>query len=269
MEFIGEIIKGYNISKEITESNKVCEHCGKPYKQAKISVIIGGKKGQSVVCTEPNCNCLEVIKQKEKERKERERIERLKNERLQELFTNSLMTPYFKLKTFDKLKNDANVEKAKDFVRYFAPRQSEGIQMIGNIGTGKTTILAAICNELLKNGYKCLFTTFSELLSRFTNHSSYNAGSITDLLNWLTEFDFVCLDDIGREAYTDKRKEIAFQIIDTLLNYRVVVAFTANPEMIEKLKQIPEMYAALDRLREMCPTRYEFRGKSLRGKVTL
>ncbi|MBO7735036.1 MAG: ATP-binding protein [Methanobrevibacter sp.] len=268
MELISNV-KNISYEKEVTESEMVCEHCGKPYKQVKISFIMDGLKHNPKIFNEPVCRCIEIITEKEKEKREQERLEKLKNERLQELFTNSLITPYFKMKTFERIEQNYNTEQAIKYVRDFIPFYSNGIQMIGNVGTGKTTLLAAICNELLKNGYKCLFTTFSELLSRFTSHSSNNAGSITDLLNWLIEFDFVCLDDIGREAYTDKRKEIAFQIIDTLLNYRVVVAFTANPEMIEKLKQIPEMNAALDRLREMCPIKYEFRGKSLRGRNIL
>lgn len=261
-----EPIKNYNVTKEVTESTKKCEHCGKPYKDIKISVIMGGIKREPQYFTEPDCNCLEQIKKQEEEKRELESFERLKTKRLQELFNNSLITPYFKTKTFENLTNNENLERCKQYAREFNPETSKGIQMIGNIGTGKTTLLAAICNELLKNGYKCLFTTLSDLLGKFTNYSSNNAGNITDLLQWLTEFDFVCLDDIGRETYTDKRKEVAFQIIDTLLNYRVITAFTANPEMIEKLKQIPEMNAALDRLKEMCPIKYEFRGKSLRGK---
>ena len=93
-----------------------------------------------------------------------------------------------------------------------------------------------------------------------------NSGDITELLQWLAAFDFVVLDDIGRETYTDKRKENVFRIIDTLMNYKVVTAFTANPEMIVKLKTIPELNAALDRLKDMCPIKFEFRGESYRGK---
>lgn len=261
-----ESIKNCNVEREVTESTQKCEYCGKPYKDIKISVIMGGVKREPRYFTEPDCDCLEKKKKQEEEQRELESLERLKTTRLQELFNNSLITPYFKTKTFENLKSNENTENCKKYAKEFNPSVSQGIQMIGNIGTGKTTLLAAICNELLKNGYKCLFTTLSDLLGKFTSHSSNNSGNITELLQWLIEFDFVCLDDIGRETYTDKRKEIAFQIVDTLLNYKVVTAFTANPEMIEKLKQIPEMNAALDRLKEMCPIKYEFRGMSLRGK---
>ena len=137
--------------------------------------------------------------------------------------------------------------------------------MVGKVGTGKTTLLAAICNELMEKGYSCLFTTFSSLLDKFSRYSYENAGDITPLVNWLVSFDFVVLDDLGRETYTDKRKETAFRIIDALLNYKVVTAFTANPEMLTKLKVIPEWNATLDRLKEVCKYHFEFKGDSLRG----
>ena len=180
-----------------------------------------------------DCKCLDRIK----EQKEEERKEQIRAKHLEELFNNSLMSPFFQDKKFENLQNTEHTAKCRKYAFLFDPKKSKGIQMIGNIGTGKTTLLAAICNRLLSDGYKCLFTTFSDLLGKFTQYSSTNAGDITKLLYWLTEFDFVCLDDIGRETYTDKRKEIAFQIIDRLLNYKVVTAFTANPEMIEKLKK--------------------------------
>lgn len=262
MELIKDVVQKDDIvEKIITESSRKCEHCGKPYKDVKMTINMFGKKRNPILITEPDCNCLQLIEERQKQ----ERKEELKAVRLQQLFTNSLMTPYFQTKKFENLKKNDIVIKCQKYADDFFPN-IKGLQMIGNIGTGKTTILAAICNKLLEKGYKCLFTTFSDLLGKFTSHSNANAGNITDLLKWLSEFDFVCLDDIGRETYTDKRKEIGFQIIDTLLNYRVTTAFTANPEMIEKLKQIPEMWAALDRLKEMCPIKFEFRGESMRGK---
>ena len=86
--------------------------------------------------------------------------------------------------------------------------------MVGRYGVGKTAILAAVCNELMINGHTCLFTTLSALLDKFSSYSFNNSGDITGLLMWLIKFDFIVLDDIGREAYTDKRQEIVFRIID-------------------------------------------------------
>lgn len=254
-----ELIKD-SLNNLAQESNKqYCPYCGKEYKLFEFTVF--QTKKMKRYC--PDCNCQELEEQKENQQKR----EDLKNKHLQKLFDNSMISPIFKDKRFSNL--NSNIESAiftecKKYVLEFVPKKSKGMQMIGSIGTGKTTLLAAICNELIQKDYKCLFTTLSSLLDKFSKYSHDNNGDIAPLLHWLCEFDFVVLDDIGRETYTDKRKETVFRIIDTLLNYKVVTAFTANPEMISKLKKIPELEAALDRLQGICELKFEFKGKSLR-----
>lgn len=248
-------------------NEKVCPYCGKPWFYGEIVSILHPEKKR--VLHHPSCDCEERIQRqqntltlnKEVEERRREKLRNEKNKR----FDNSMITPLFRQKTFESLEQTNEVKQCQEYAKTFNPSTSQGIQMIGNVGTGKTTLLAAICNYLLSEGYTCLFTTLSALLDKFSKYSYDNAGDISGLLNWLTAYDFVVLDDIGREAYTDKRKEISFRIIDALLNQQVITAFTANPEMIEKLKNIPEWEATIDRLKEMCPLKFEFRGKSLRG----
>ena len=250
-----------NTIKNQTELPK-CPFCGKSYIWFIKEINFGNTK-KTLKVPVKDCNCDELREQEAKIKRQ----EQYKANKLEALFDNSMMTPLFKEKTFNNLNPTQELNKCKEYVKEFNPRISKGIQMIGKIGTGKTTLLAAICNELLKEGYKCLFTTFSDLLDKFSEYSYQNAGNIKSLLNWLTEFDFIVLDDIGREAYTDIRKELAFRIIDTILNYKVVVAFTANPEMLLKLKKINELDAMIDRLKEICPIKFVFNGESLRGKA--
>lgn len=240
------------------EQMKKCPHCGKSF------VWFDRKlKNINIHIQVPDCNCVEEIEK----RKKFEAIEAAKKERLARLFENSMMTPFFKEKTFDKLNSSKeHFSRCYQYAQKFHPLTATGIQMIGGVGTGKTTLLAAICNELIKQGFSCLFTTLSSLLDKFSKYSYDNAGDISPLLNWLTEFDFIVLDDIGRETYTEKRKETAFRIVDTLLNYKKITAFTANPEMINKLKNIPEWAATLDRLKDTCGILLQFEGSSMRGK---
>ena len=128
-------------------------------------------------------------------------------------------------------------------------------------------MLAAVCNDLLGRGYNCLFITMSALMEKFTKYSFDNNGDILGLLMWLVKFDFIVIDDIGRENYTDRRKEIAFRIVDTILNYQVTAAFTANPESIARLSKIDEWGAVLDRLKDICAMQIKFNGESLRGRA--
>ena len=242
-----------------------CKHCGKPFKPAKFTLpeFLAQAKGYNeIVHYFPDCDCEEKLRAEQ----ERKREAQQKQEALNKRIENSLITPHFKKKKFENLTQTEEVIYCKNYADNFVKASSKGIQMIGNVGTGKTTLLAAICNELIEKGYACLFTTFSELLENFLSYSSANSGNIADKLKWLTEYDFVVLDDIGRESYnTERKKEIAFRIIDTLLNYEIITCFSANPEMIEKLKGMPEQKAMIDRLKDICPNKLTFRGESLRG----
>lgn len=257
------------LSNTTTDSGKKCPHCGKPYRHSEKKYRVGHDI-RTIHFEDARCECEEIIrKRKEEEHRIEKEIQRNK-EKTAKLFDNSMMTPFFREKKFGNLIETQEIKRCKEFADNFIPNKSKGIQMFGEPGTGKTTALAAVCNELIERNFNCLFTPLSTLLDKFSSFSYKNSGDVTELLKWLVAFDFVVLDDIGRESYTDKRKENVFRIIDTLMNYKVVTAFTANPNMIAKLKAIPELEAALDRLKEMCPERFEFKGESYRGKnITL
>lgn len=249
----------------LEKETQKCIFCGKEYVATliKLPESLAKQLGKTEIKNyHPACHC-ETDYEAELEKQE---IARQKQEALNKRFSNSLMTPFFRKKVFENLKPTKEIEYCKNYVENFDKSTSKGIQMIGDVGTGKTTLLAAICNELINKGYTCLFTTFSELIESFLTFSSTNSGDITNKLNWLTNFDVVVLDDVGRESYnTERKKEISFRIIDTLLNYEIITCFSANPEMIERLKNIPEQRAALDRLKDMCPNKLSFKGESLRG----
>lgn len=248
-----------------------CKYCGKEYIIKEFKVFEGKPEEKITRLEVPACNCIELQEQRRKSAAE----EKEKKERLDKLFENSLITPYFKKKTFENLQKKAveygNEKELKQLKKYAIDFNSQldkipGIFLIGKPGTGKTSMLAAVCNELIPRGFNCLFITFSALIEKFTKYSFEHNGDIYQLLMWLVKFDFVVIDDIGRENYTDRRKEIAYRIIDTLLNYEVPAGFTANPEMLERLRKIEDWGAVLDRLKDICGLAINFKGESVRGR---
>lgn len=258
MNKISEILNKDNILKP--EKMLKCRYCGKPYVWFDKDI-----KFKKIHVQVPDCDCIEKI---ERQREQAALAER-KREKQKQLFENSMMAPFFQEKTFSALKKSEHYDFCKNYAANFNLNNSKGMRLTGGVGTGKTTLLAAICNDLMKQGYTCLFTTFSELLDKFGTFSYEHAGDITPLLNWLVSFDFVVLDDLGRENYTERRKEIAFRIIDKLLNYKIITAFTANPEMLQRLQKMPEWKAILDRLKDTCPILLQFKSNSMRGQECL
>ena len=242
------------------EELQVCKYCGKQYTWFEKEFL----QGKKIKVQVPTCNCRELEEKRKKAEKEAIR----KKEILARKFENSLITPFFKEKTFDKLQKNKQYSILYKYAKEFsADKHNKGLLLTGSVGTGKTTMLAAVCNDLLARGFNCLFITFSSLLDKFSQYSYENAGDISTLLNWLVKFDFIVIDDIGRENYTDRRKEIAFRIVDTLLNNKVTVAFTANPENLTKLSKISEWGAILDRFNDICIDEIQFTGESLRGRA--
>lgn len=162
-----------------------CQHCGKPY-EMKAFTVLGITKKLWVA----QCNCIDKLAEKQKRstdtKKKKKRI-------LEKKFKNSMMTPLFKEKNFALLDSSEMKSKCIDYVKAFKPHSSTGLSLIGNVGTGKTTLLACICNELMQKGYNCLFTQLIDLLDKFsTARRSSDERAEEKLLNWLLEFDFVC-----------------------------------------------------------------------------
>lgn len=259
-----ELLNRPKIKNRALLPNQKCPYCGENYKWLNEFTDIAV----------PNCECEKKIAEEEaKQNQERERLIKLQREQeklkleLENRIRESRITPKMKDFTFDTLSENKEILKQLEiYANEFQPKNSKGLCLIGNVGTGKTASLSAIVNRLLENGFKCLILTFQELLNLHKNYSQDHYSETGGFLNWLKSFDFIVLDEISRWKYTDSNKDIAFSIINTLLNEKVVTAFTANPDSLGILSKEKDLEPTIDRLREMCPVTYQFRGSSLRGK---
>lgn len=253
---------------------KKCSICGKEYKA--MPVIIGGRELNNLEI--PQCDCeYKRFEEQEKRRAEEQRLTKIKEkaDEIKKDLNCPLITPLFADKTFSYYFNqpikpvwseeyEKNFRRCVEYAREFKKGDS-GLMMIGNVGTGKTTLQACIIHELEQKGKICLLIQFSALLDLMIQACSYDAKkSIFQLYNILSQFDYVVLDDLGREKYTEKRLEIAFRIIDCLMNNKVTVSITANQECLQSLLKIPEYNAIIDRLHMMCPEKMIFTGTSFR-----
>lgn len=253
---------------------KKCSICGKEYIQREIKI----KDKVLSVIEVPQCFCeekqrirLEKIREEEKRKAEiAQKVQLLKYE-----LNCPLISPFFADKTFDYYFNnpikpkweseyEKNFRRCVDYAREFE-KGAKGLFMIGDVGTGKTSLQACIIKALEQRGKFCLLINFSTLLDLFIESCSFESKQNSfQLFKTLAKFDYVVLDDIGREKYTDKRLEFAFRIIDTLMNNEVTLSVTTNPECFKKLTKIEEYKAIIDRLRFMCPERMLFKNNSFR-----
>lgn len=181
----------------------------------------------------------------------------------------SELPPELSKLSFDKLEQSDAKDFARQFVQTFSPK-NRGFGFIGETGRGKSTMAAVICMQLREKNFRTLFVKTSALLDFFTDSMRLNSAFTTDeLLKELRSFDFVVLDDFARETYTERRLEYIFRIADELVTYEICTAFTANPEMIRRLKSENYRYRAdfeaiFDRLSGLCPKIFTFKGESYR-----
>lgn len=256
MDDITAIIKSKPQEAEV----QVCQYCRKAFIKRDFPVT-----NLNIFFTHyvPACDCIAKNEEKEKLKE----VQALKAKSLKRKFENSMISPFFQEKRFENLTDAEHVAFCKDYACGFKPREINGILMIGDVGTGKSTLQACICNVLIECGFNCLFTTLAGLLERFTEAMDFeNKETVSGLLKWLCRYDYVVLDDIGREKYTDSKLSLAFRIIDELMNNKTTVSVTANPENIYKLSEIKDFKAILDRLYHLCPNKLEFHGESFRRK---
>lgn len=163
-------------------------------------------------------------------------------QRLKRLQEKCFNEPSMNSKCFENNKYDLPcVKRFQNYCNKFESlvKTGSGILLYGSNGSGKTFFACCIANELMKRGYRCLFTSFSEL--------SENTNNISNL----TDYDLVIFDDLGAERNSEYMQEIAFRAVD--LRYR------ANKPMIittnltaEDMKNSPDNARIYNRIFEKC-----------------
>jgi DNA replication protein DnaC len=173
------------------------------------------------------CDC--EMKRERQEREERERQEMLKNAHKQTytwLGSQWSDLPLQK-KTFDNF--DASRQPmAYKVTKAYATKPKGTLILYGSYGSGKTHLLAALCNEtLLKYGVHNLFTTspklFGSVQQRITLKDDYYA-----LVNKAIRTPLLIIDDIDKAKWSEFREEIYFAIIDERVKAELPTAISTN-----------------------------------------
>lgn len=136
--------------------------------------------------------------------------------------TRKLLKEYYSTFDSDDTPEGEVSKAAKGYVKQFH-HGADWLILFGTNGIGKSFYAACICNELLKQGKKCLFTSVSEVEKML-----WDAENKADVYENLTNYDLVVIDDFGAERDTEYMNEIKFNIIDYLLRTDVPCIITTN-----------------------------------------
>lgn len=181
---------------------------------------------------------------KEKELKEVEYLKQgykfevsktVRNAKMSEIYTND--------------KNRIEIIKwiTKFIKDYKEGKTTKGLYLSGNFGSGKSYIISALLNELVKDGYTCAMIYYPEFLRILK--SSFNSD-FEEQYDYARKSDLLLLDDIGAENITDwSRDEILGPILQYRMDNNLATFFTSNLSKEELEIHLSEGKQSIDKLK--------------------
>ena len=135
-----------------------------------------------------------------------------------------------------------------------------GVLFYGSVGTGKSFLASCIGNGLLDRQVPVAATNFPRLLNLL--QGTYEKQ---DLLDRLSIYKLLIVDDLGVERDSAYAEEQIFNIIDARSNSELPVVVTTNLTLEEMEHPTTMQYARIyDRVLAMCPIRLKLAGESRR-----
>lgn len=109
---------------------------------------------------------------------------------------------------------------------YKSKKTTKGLYLSGNFGSGKSYLISAMINELVKDGYKGALVYYPEFLRSLK--ASFGKD-FDEQFNYAKKADLLLLDDIGAENITAWcRDEILGPILQYRMDEKLPTFFTSN-----------------------------------------
>lgn len=220
-----------------------CSKCHTP-RQKRLEV-----SGKTI---EPRCMCAcqtEDYDRREQERKHREFLDMVAKNR-----SIGLPDPGLRKHTFenDLGYNPKQIRMAKRYVQHWEEMQknSTGLLLWGDVGTGKSFIAGCIANALLDKGVPVIMTNFARLLNKLTDMYAGDRNAYIDSFN---RYQLMIIDDLGVERNSEFAREQVFSVIDSRYRSELPMIVTTNLTL-EELQHPEDLSRSriYDRVLERC-----------------
>lgn len=138
-----------------------------------------------------------------------------------------------------QLDHGQNIAYKKSLIQVLQCYENKiGLYLFGDVGSGKSYMSAALCNEYAKNKQKVAFVNVPRFISNL-KLSFGNDEEMRSKLKKLELVDVLVLDDIGGESVSLwSRDDILLPILDYRMNNNKITIFTSN----YSIKTLEEKY---------------------------
>lgn len=171
----------------------------------------------------------------------------------------------FQKRTFDTFEVDDRYREqyisCKEFAEMFPVADGKGLYLYGNVGTGKTHLVAAIANYIIEEKHRqAVFVNHITLLNRIKQ--SFDTGE--DITSWYKKAPLLIIDDIGKSKVTDWVREVIYDIVNYRYENELSSVFTSNYDL-ETLANMIGL-ATVSRISEACQV-HQFGGNDRRRSI--
>lgn len=130
---------------------------------------------------------------------------------------------------------------------YKEGKSCKGLYLSGNFGSGKSYIVSAMINELIKDGYKGALIYYPEFLR---NLKSSFGKDFEEKFEFAKKADLLLLDDIGAENISSwSRDEILGPIIQYRMDEKLPTFLTSNLSIEELEVHLSESKDKIDKIK--------------------
>ena len=140
----------------------------------------------------------------------------------------------------------ASLKRARDLARGWALKPEGWLCLMGDYGTGKTHLAAAIANDLRERGKDVLFYTVPDLLDFLRQaFNPRSHASLDQRFHDIVNIPFLVLDDLRMTSTSEWADEKLFQILDYRYLSRAPTVFTTTETKDGIEEDIPRLATRL------------------------
>lgn len=273
---LDELKASFAAGKEQLKEDEYLGEDGLPYcKKCKTKRFYSTENGEWAM--RGMCKCQEEERRKqEEEEAARKRMEEFNNRKAMSLTGKRYRNIMFADATITQ-----NNSKAYQKARNYVAKSKEvfdnniGLYIYGDNSSGKTFLLACICNELVWKGYKCIYTNLASILNEIRASYDKNGMGECAILGSLQTYAFAFIDDLGKEflgreynaASSKWAEEKFFEVLNARYNAQKPTIFSSNYSIAELASVLGLDKAIIERINEMATRVIKLEGDDFRSVV--